>query len=120
MAVFYCQKNPLRGTASALSEFSAQAGGPVLLSLSVPEQIPLILSLWEAQQPWGRGRNFLYGFLSSYSSCFSSVSLLVQDIFITEIPRPSTPAKKDVLGEMVGAYNPSALDAMAGEQEARG
>ena len=42
-----------------------------------------------------------------------SVPLLVQDVFITEIAHP----QKDVLGEMVGAYNPSTLDAMVGEQD---
>lgn len=117
MAVFYCQKNPLRGIASALSEFSAQAGGPVLLSLCLfQSRSPSSLASERPSNPGGVAGT------SSMASCLLTlpVSLLVQDIFITEIPCPSTPAKKDVLGEMVGAYNPSALDAMAGEQEARG
>lgn len=52
-------------------------------------------------------RQELPPWLLSYSSCFSSsVSLLVQDMFIAEIAHP----QKDVLGQRVGAYKPSILE----------
>lgn len=95
MAVFYCQKNPLRGTASALSEFSAQARGPVLLSpFLFQSRSPSSLASERPSNPGGVAGT------PSMASCLLTLPVSLLFLFqfkiysLQRFPAPPPPPKK--------------------------